>query len=296
VADKTAGQTQVAWALLTEGVAEARVEAHRLRHLMTRALKIVEKSPEKDHLYQVAGDIIMTAPQRLDKMESTLDRLSYALSVLGTDHLRDRLSLSDRAMVDDAVHQARPFASPASPKSTARVAYRYLMRHADLMPPLGFPGGPCHVVQRIYEEVKNPRLRDELIEDIETGGKLDNQEASKVYDLEVERGPGGKIKKVVITAHGQFRMDQRGITVPEVRMALQSFVKRWMDLRSQQSPIARRWEMDMMRGDTILWTDPRHKLTIVFTAKGDTARLVTTYWEGQSDPKARGEGSCPLPR
>jgi len=52
----------------------------------------------------------------------------------------------------------------------------------------------------------------------------------------------------------------------------------------------------LMRGETLLWTDPRHNLTIVFTVKGDVARLVTTYWKGQPDPKARGEGSCPLPK
>lgn len=258
-------------------------------------MKLVEKSPEKDHLYQVAGDIILTVPRRIDALETTLDRLTYALSVLGTEHLRERLSLSDRAMVDEAIHQARPFAT-STPKSTARVSYRYLLKHADLTPPLGFPGGPCHVVRRIYDEVRNPRLRDELIEDVERGGKLDNADASKVYSLETDNGPGGKLKKIAITAHGQYRMDQRGITVTEVRLALQGFLKRWNDLRSQQSPVAKGWEMDMMRGEKLMWTDPRHKLTLVFLVKGDTAVVVTAYWEGQPDPRPVGEGTCPVPR
>ena len=36
--------SQAAWALLTEGVTSARLEAHGLRHLVTRGLKIVEQS------------------------------------------------------------------------------------------------------------------------------------------------------------------------------------------------------------------------------------------------------------
>jgi len=123
VADKNAGQTQVAWALITEGVAQARLDAYRLRHLVSRALKLVENSEAKEHLYEVAGDILTVAPRRLEALEATLDRLTYALSVLGTDHLRERLPMEDRAVVDDAVHQTRPFLA-------SRVAYRYLMKKA----------------------------------------------------------------------------------------------------------------------------------------------------------------------
>jgi len=125
--DKTASETQVAWALLTEGVSQARLEVHRLRHLLARAMKMIDGSPAKEHFYKEAGDIIMVAPKRIEDLERTLDRTSYALAQLGADHLRDRLTIDDRAIVDDAVHRGQPFRSPATPRSSAhRVAERYL--------------------------------------------------------------------------------------------------------------------------------------------------------------------------
>lgn len=105
----------MSWALLAEACAAARLEVHRLRHLVTRGMDVIEDSEERDHIYQVAGDILMVAPRRMDVLEGHLDRLSYALSVLGAEELRDQVSLSDRALVDDATH-----------KSAARVAARFL--------------------------------------------------------------------------------------------------------------------------------------------------------------------------
>jgi hypothetical protein len=295
VSEKTAGQTQVAWALLTQGVSEARLDAHRIRHLLERVLRLIEDSDAKEHIYEVAGDIIQAAPRKFDHLETVLDRTSYALSVLGEDHLRERLPMEDRALVDQAVHKARPFVSPHLQRATSRVAYAYMMRHADLMPPLGFPGGICHVTNRIFEEVRDPKLRDELVDDVEQGKKLTNQDAHQVYELEMERGVG-KFKQLQITPHAQYRMDQRGVTVTEIRLGLKSFQKRWNDLRSQKAPQARSWEMDMMRGEPLMWTDPQIHLTIVFMVQGqDRVRLVTTYWEGQPDPKPQGR-TCPAPR
>ena len=131
MSDKSAGQTQVAWALLSEAASAARLEVHRIRHLTSRANKLVDDSEAKDHIYQVAGDLILTFPRRLEALETHLDRLSYALSVLGTDHLRDRLPMSDRALVDESTHKARPFTSPSLPRSTSRVARRYLEKHSE---------------------------------------------------------------------------------------------------------------------------------------------------------------------
>lgn len=125
-----ASQTQVAWALLSEASAAARLEVHRLSHLATRGMKVIEESEERDSIYQVAGDILMAIPPRMEALERHLDRLAYALSVAGTDHLRDRLPLSDRAQVDEATHQSRPFTPAEVSRSTARVATRFLIDSA----------------------------------------------------------------------------------------------------------------------------------------------------------------------
>ena len=121
---KTAS-SQVAWALLTEGVTLARVESHRLRHLINRATQLVEKSKFEDHIYQVAGDIIEGLPRRLTALEVALDRTALALSKMGDEFLDSRLPLGDKMMVDEAVEAAfgksRPFRS-----IEARIVARYL--------------------------------------------------------------------------------------------------------------------------------------------------------------------------
>lgn len=171
--------------------------------------------------------------------------------------------------------------------SPARVAARY----ADLNPPLGYPGGPCHVMQRIRDEVRNPKLQEKLVDSVEDGDKLSNPEAAAIYDLEVDRG-AGRFKKLRITPHAQYRMDQRGIIVNELRIALKSFQKAWNDDKSRQGYRWRNWEEDMARGQPIRWEDPQIKLAVVFTANRDVATLVTAYWEGQPDPRPEDEDSC----
>jgi len=125
--DKQAS-SQAAWALLMEGVAHARVDAHRLKHLINRAIRLVEASDEKEHLYQVAGDIIVGIPQRLEHLETDLDRTSLALSKMGAEFLTARLSISDKAMVDEAVESA--FGRPTPKDSDVERLARKYMRKA----------------------------------------------------------------------------------------------------------------------------------------------------------------------
>ena len=105
------------------------------------------------------------------------------------------------------------------------------VREADLAPPLGWFGGPCKVVQRIEDEVGNPRLRENLSEKVEDGKKLTNPEAAKVYTVEREKG-GGLFRAIRITAHAQYRMDQRGITVGDLRVSLAHFSKKLNDWKN----------------------------------------------------------------
>ena len=124
---KKEASSQAAWALLVGGVAQARVEAHRVKHLVDRALKLVESSSEKEHLYQVAGDIIVGIPARLQRLEVVLDRSGLALSKMGIEFLEARLPFSEKTLVDDAVEPA--FGGGRPMESTAdRVANRWLGR------------------------------------------------------------------------------------------------------------------------------------------------------------------------
>lgn len=172
-----------------------------------------------------------------------------------------------------------------------RVAARF---QADLAPPLGYPGGPCYVVQRINEEVQNPRVKDQLIDKAEHGQKITNPEAAQIYDIEAERGEG-IIKRLLIGPHAQYRMDLRQVTVPQVRVALRDFSKMLNDLKSQRSSKYSFYANLVARGEPIEYTHPRLNLTVVFAITGQgQAKLVTTYWKGEPDPPA--PRHCEIPR
>ena len=168
-------------------------------------------------------------------------------------------------------------------------------KKSDLNPPLGWPGGPCQVIQRIHETIRNPRLREELVDDVEGYKGLSNADAAKVYKIELEKGGKPKfMQRLRITPHAQYRMDQRNITVPDVRVALNLFAKKFYDSKSQQGIFYRERSEDLARGEKILWVaKPIGRLAIVFVGEGQgTVTLVTAYWEGKSDPKPVDESVC----
>lgn len=304
----------LAWSLLTEGATNASLEAHRLRQMVNRLLVLVEASEKRDHLYEVAGDIIVDFPRHLQHLERHLDRLNYALASVGKKQYRDRIPLTDRYKVDYAMQDAAfplvsdeaqsPFPPPKPETATQRVARRYAQqRRADLNPPLGVPGGPCQVMRRIEDRVRNPKLREELIEDVESGVDLDNQEASKVYSLEGEQGVNGTpFKSLVLTAHMQFRMDQRAVSVADVKTALLKFHEAYGKEKSTNSFKWREWEQSFDKNQPVRWDSPTG-LTVVFTVrtvgtdpKGRKLRqatLVTAYWTSKPTPRPTPVEACP---
>ena len=274
--------SEAAWSVLTSNVSEARVEAHRLRHLVNRGLKTIEKSEEKDHIYQMAGDLIGSIPDRLDNLERLLDKTTYALALMGEDFFASRLPLSDKNEVNEAIqHSSHPFSKTVR-ASAARVADAYL--RADLMPQLGKPGGPCQVVDRIERNVTSPKVREDIIDDVERGRDLSNTEASAVYSLGLEPGQG-YWKTVALTSHSQYRMDLRGISVPRVLDAIKAL--------SAQMRRDRRLEADATWNKPMHWV---HKgLDLLIASDGpEQVRVVTVYPVGSPDPKAPGEGGCSL--
>ena len=151
------------------------------------------------------------------------------------------------------------------------------------------------MVNRIHDEVRNTGLRERLVEDVESGDALDNTEAAQVYDLEVEPGTDQNIRKIVIGPHAQYRMDLREVTVPAVRTALRGFLKVLNDWKSQKNGKYERAIEDLNSREGINFTDPRIRLTVVFRADGrDTVKIITTYWKGESDPHAPGQGACSI--
>lgn len=279
--------SEAAWSLLTSSVAEARVEAHRLRHLVNRGLAIIEQdSPEqKEHVYQLAGDLIDAVPKRLSEVERLLDKTQFALAKMGEEFFSSRLSIDDKTEVNESVEHSRHPFSKTDKASVGRVTTAFL-RKADLQPPLGRPGGPCHVVKRIDQNVQAPAIKEDLIDDVEVGNDLSNPEAQVVYSLEVEKGGGGW-KQMAITPHAQYRMDLRGIGVGQVQKALSNL---WTQMVRDPALKA-----DVEYADRgFRWDDRQLRLSVVVVSKGSVATIVTAYPTGGSDPRPPGEGGCVL--
>jgi hypothetical protein len=115
---------------------------------------------------------------------------------------------------------------------------------------------------------------------------LTNTDASRVYGPEVEF-LGGIFRKLQLSAHAQYRMDLRGITVALVQRSL-------MDLSTAMGKDAY-----LMRavydssGRGYRWDDPKRGVTIVIDPEGrETVRVVTVYPTGGQDPSPPGEGGC----
>jgi hypothetical protein len=118
--------SEAAWAILTQGVTASRIEAHKLRIYIQRMLLLVEKSVKRDHIYQVAGDLVKAAPETIERLSNQLDKTSYALSMMGQDFLAQQLSFDDKNEVLDAVSVTKPFGSSMSKRSS--VVIKYLLR------------------------------------------------------------------------------------------------------------------------------------------------------------------------
>ena len=127
---KQAG-SQAGWALISGGVNAARVDAHRLHQLLKKVEKLVETSTAKEHIYQVAGDMLSAIPSLVEKIEGSLDETSYALSLMGKEHLKDRLPVSSRAMVDATIEGSAAFSAPMMRSTAQRVAARWLERQGN---------------------------------------------------------------------------------------------------------------------------------------------------------------------
>lgn len=167
-----------------------------------------------------------------------------------------------------------------------------MRRNADLHPALGLPteAGPCYLAERVDKMVPNLKLKKHLIEEIEAGGKeFDGRDERIVYNNHKERGPGDSVMELV--PHIQRRMDERGMTVNDLRMSLQNWLEWFNRQKAMQTPASKRIEEEMARNEKIVWDDPKLKLTLVFQRPNKKLFIVVTgYWTGSPDPKP--PGSC----
>lgn len=172
-----------------------------------------------------------------------------------------------------------------------KVAARYLQ--ADLSPPLGDPGGPCHVIRRIKEEVRNPSKQEHLIQEVMDGDDLSNREVSEVYELEVASG-NKLIRKFTISPHAQYRMDLRGIKINDIRQTLQAFSKYVDHLDDIKDPEYYRLMDKLRHREGLEFANIKNQLFVAFVSSGSgVVNIITTYWRGRPTPRMPSNG-CPI--
>ena len=168
-------------------------------------MALVETSSNKEHLWQVAGDIIQGFPERLSELERNLDRTSYALVVMGEDFLRGRISLDDRYEVDEST-KTHPYSGPRDKTEmlAARIAGRHMLSQFNGVAPSAehsFFDNPQKRETREFAETK--ALSNDVATAVKSVKEMDNADktVSKARSeakrapptpTEIKREPGGK--------------------------------------------------------------------------------------------------------
>ena len=305
---KKRSSSQSSWALLASSVAQARVESHRIRHLVNRGQKLVENSVAKDHLYEVAGDLIMGVPDRLTHLERVLDRTSYALSLMGEEFFRGRLSLDDKEMVDQAVKFSQsPF------PDVRRVASKYLEKRASL----------SDVQSRVENALGRGKINQSEYERMMNSlSKLSGRDANLLYgrasfpfrhkdkQLHTKVPQAGKpngvktkvpntnfISKVTLEAHAYYRYELRDIGATALNDALNGWSNRInkgsLDIKSgirsrqntDNAEFYRSYKRNMGKGSDNFYHKASDTTLVISAAPtGSTARFdlfIVTMYKGQ---------------
>lgn len=165
-----------------------------------------------------------------------------------------------------------------------RIATRYL--EADLSPPLGKGGGPCQVLRRVEQNVRDPDDRKDLTRQVMRDVDLSNPDAALIYRRPLpEAGPRAipsPLNRITVGAHAQYRMDLRGAQMEDIRGALENWWAYVRELpKGHPDRAETRWK----------WKDPETGLTLVFTVDAGGLFIVTLWWEGVPNPKA--PPTCP---
>lgn len=136
------------------------------------------------------------------------------------------------------------------------------------------------MIQRIEDTVRDPKVRAEMVHEVEQGESLDLVESRKVYPFTRERG--SFFRSFSMVPHAAYRMDWRGITVKDVIGALDSFAAAMKALKAKNQ---RQYEDTLMQ-DKIEWVDPKTRLQIVFGVDREgSASIISAYWKGKPDPE-----------
>lgn len=102
--DKVAGGITV---YLLEELGDARLRCAQLKKYIKEATDLIEKSPQKDHFFEVAAHLIHGIPDTLFKLDKALDASALAAARLDYEEIKDNLKPEKADELEDVLQDVR---------------------------------------------------------------------------------------------------------------------------------------------------------------------------------------------
>jgi hypothetical protein len=121
---------------LMEELTDARLRCEQLKKFVSQAVRLIAQSPQRDHLYEIAGDTIYGIPDSLFKLDKALAATALAASRLDYEELKSQLKPEKVEELEDVLRNVRlrqidrrsPFIQPrpenAQPKMAGELGIR----------------------------------------------------------------------------------------------------------------------------------------------------------------------------
>jgi hypothetical protein len=92
---------------LVEELTDARLRCEQLKKFVSQAVRLIAMSPQRDHLYEVAGDTIYGIPDALFKLDKALGATALAASRLDYEELKTQLRPEKVEELEDVLRDVR---------------------------------------------------------------------------------------------------------------------------------------------------------------------------------------------
>ena len=92
---------------LQEDLTDARMRCDQLKKFVDRAVRHISDSPQKDHFYEVAGDLIYGIPDALFRLDKALDATALAAARLDYEELKQSLKPEKVELLEEVLKGVR---------------------------------------------------------------------------------------------------------------------------------------------------------------------------------------------
>lgn len=125
---------------LVEELSDARLRCEQLKRYVRTALELIEKSPHKDHIFEVAGHLLRGIPEVLFRLDKALSATAMATSKMDYDMLKQNLRPEKADELENVLEDAR---------------LRFLRRQAKSVPDALLPASAAQMLEKIASVVEN---------------------------------------------------------------------------------------------------------------------------------------------